>query len=145
MSGFLQLRNICHDDPRSTVSRESTPVHGVYSFDLQKRARALCNGAVKDAEVANATEDNHSRLLDGGRDSSSDGDNHEEDYDDHEYEDSTTGRRNRRWEPLDEQRLLAWRKEKKPWKWIFEQFPDRMEGAIRLHCHMLQRSTQKKG
>jgi len=34
--------------------------------------------------------------FDGGCDGSSDDDNYE-DYDDHEYEDSTTDRRNRRW------------------------------------------------
>jgi hypothetical protein len=27
------------------------------------------------------------------------------------------------WEALDEQRLLAWRKEGKPWDWIFKKFP----------------------
>jgi len=70
-------------------------------------------------------------------------DNYEESYGDHEYEYSTADRRNRRWEPLEEQRLLAWRKEKKPWKWVFEQFPDRSEGAVRLRFHMLQRLAQK--
>src|SRR5215469_8694040 len=48
-----------------------------------------------------------------------------------------TGRTNRRWEPLEEQPLLAWRKERKPWKWIFHQFPDRSEGTVRLRWHML--------
>jgi len=93
---------------------------------------------VKDGEVANANAEedgilnnNHRRVLDGGCDGSSDDGNYEEDYDDHEYGDFTTNRRNRRWEPFEEQRLLAWRKEMKPWKWIFEQFPNRSEGAVR--------------
>ena len=102
-------------------------------MDLRKRARALCNGVVKDAEVVNAEKDgilnnNHHHVLNGGCDGRSDDGNYEEDYDDYEYED----RRNRRWESLEEQRLLAWRKEKKHWKWIFEQFPDRTEGAVRV-------------
>ena len=41
-----------------------------------------------------------------------------------------TGRVNPRLEPLEEQHLLAWRKEKKPWKWIFHQFPN---GGDDLH------------
>ena len=49
------------------------------------------------ANTANVEEDgilnNRCRFPDGGCDSSSDGGNREEDYDDHEYEDPTTGRR----------------------------------------------------
>jgi hypothetical protein len=43
------------------------------------------------------------------------------------------------WEPLEEQRLLAWRREKKEWQWIFEQLPHRKPGAIRTRHHMLER------
>ena len=41
VSGFLHLRNVCSNESRSTVGREPTPARGVYSFDLQKRARTL--------------------------------------------------------------------------------------------------------
>ena len=60
VSGFLHLRNVCSDEPRSTADR---PARGMYSFDLRKRARALCNGAVKDAEVANATNAEEDGIL----------------------------------------------------------------------------------
>jgi hypothetical protein len=138
VSGFLHLGNVCDDDPGSSASRELTPARDVYSFDLRKRAHALCNRAVNDVEVANTDAE------DGGCDNSSDGGNHEEDYDDHGYEDPTTGRRNRRWEPLEEKQLLAWRREEKSWKWIFERFPDRTEGAVRVRFHMLQQRLAQK-
>ena len=104
LSGFLHLRNDCGDEPRSTPGREATPARGVYSFDLRKRACALCK-----AEEDRILNNNHRRVLDGGCDGSSDDGNYEEDYD-HEYENFIMDRRNRRWEPLEEQRLLAWRK-----------------------------------
>lgn len=103
VSGFLHVRDVC-DPPRLTPGCEPTPVGGLYSCDLRKRARALCNGAGNNAEVTNTTgaepdgilNDGHRRLHDGG-------------YvdDDDYYDDYATGRRNRRWDLLEEQRLLA--------------------------------------
>ncbi|KAF1808000.1 hypothetical protein P152DRAFT_259197 [Eremomyces bilateralis CBS 781.70] len=48
----------------------------------------------------------------------------------------------RRWEPLEEQRLLAYKAEGKPWPWIFRKFPDRTPGAVRVRWHMLHRSQE---
>ena len=42
------------------------------------------------------------------------------------------------WLPLDEQRLLAYKKEGKSWKWIFRKFPGRTPGAVRTRWHMVQ-------
>jgi hypothetical protein len=39
--------------------------------------------------------------------------------------------RHSRWSGLDEQRLLAYKKEGKPWDWIFGKFPGRTRPAIR--------------
>lgn len=52
-------------------------------------------------------------------------------------------RSNQRWDPLDEERLLAWKKEGKSWKWVFDQFPTRTEGAIRVRWHLLQKKKQE--
>lgn len=50
------------------------------------------------------------------------------------------------WDPVDEQRLVAWKKEKKSWEWIFEKFPDRTEAAVRTRWTIAQRGgKQKKG
>jgi hypothetical protein len=42
-----------------------------------------------------------------------------------EDEQCLSKRLNDRWDPVDEQRLLAWRKESKSWKWIFRKFKGR--------------------
>jgi hypothetical protein len=162
VSGKLRLRNGCSDVSRPTACREPTPAGSVYSWDLRKRARALCSGAMNGAEVSSTIDaegngisnDGHCRLYGGGRGGSGDGrgddggDDGDDDYDDDGHEASATGCGNRRWDPLDEQRLLAWRKEKRSWKWIFDQFPDRTEGAIRVRHNMLkhkERARLKEG
>ncbi|CAM6003525.1 unnamed protein product [Sphagnum balticum] len=43
------------------------------------------------------------------------------------------------WNPVDEQRLLAWKKEGNSWKWIFRKFPDRTEQAVRQRLSTLKR------
>ena len=159
VSGRLRLRNGCGGSgPISAASREPAPADGDASWDLRKRARALCEGAVHGAEVACTTgveegilSDAYRRLRDDRRGDGrrcsgggSDGDGEDDDYDDGgASEVFEAGRRNRRWDPLDEQRLLAWRKENMPWEWIFRQFPGRTEGAVRVRWHLLQqRSAQ---
>jgi len=47
-------------------------------------------------------------------------------------------RKNVPWEDLDEQRLLAYMKEEKPWKWIFPKFPGRTHAAIRTRWNMIR-------
>jgi hypothetical protein len=46
------------------------------------------------------------------------------------------------WSDLEEQRLLAYRTEKKSWRWISAQFPNRAHGAILTRWRML-RNKQK--
>ncbi|KAH8787553.1 hypothetical protein F5882DRAFT_110926 [Hyaloscypha sp. PMI_1271] len=43
-----------------------------------------------------------------------------------------------RWSDLDEQRLLAWKKEGKSWDWIFKKFKDRTRPAIRTRWNMIR-------
>jgi hypothetical protein len=47
-------------------------------------------------------------------------------------------RKNIPWGELDEQRLLAYKKEGKPWSWIFRKFPGRTPGAVRTRLNMVQ-------
>jgi hypothetical protein len=42
------------------------------------------------------------------------------------------------WDPVDEQRLLAWKKEGKSWDWIFGKFPGRTENAVRTRLSMVK-------
>lgn len=119
MFGFLHPRNADADGSRPAVQRETTPARS--GLDLRKRARALCSGVVGAAETANdagADDDgvlntysrrhrrdngNGNGIGDGGSDN---GDNC---YGDEDYE--PPARMNRRWDPLEEQRLLAWKGE----------------------------------
>ena len=41
------------------------------------------------------------------------------------------------WEALDEQCLLAWKKEGKPWKWIFKKFPGRTPAVVRTRLNIV--------
>ena len=56
---------------------------------------------------------------------------------DDEQERSNTSKQSR-WSKLDEQRLLAYKKEGKDWSWIFGKFPSRTSGAVRTRWHMVQ-------
>jgi hypothetical protein len=42
------------------------------------------------------------------------------------------------WDPIDEQRLLAYKKEGKSWKWISRQFPGRTQPAVRTRLNIVQ-------
>jgi hypothetical protein len=43
------------------------------------------------------------------------------------------------WDPVDEQRLLAWKKEGKSWKWIFRKFQGRSQPAVRQRLSIVKR------
>jgi hypothetical protein len=47
-------------------------------------------------------------------------------------------RKNTRWEDLDELRLLAYKKEGKPWSWIFRKFPGRTQPSVRTRWNMIR-------
>lgn len=53
-------------------------------------------------------------------------------------QDRLSMRKNIPWGELDEQRLLAYKKEGKPWSWIFRKFPGRTPGAVRTRLNMVQ-------
>jgi hypothetical protein len=42
------------------------------------------------------------------------------------------------WDPIDEQRLLAYKKEGKSWKWIFRQFLGRSQPTVRTRLNIVQ-------
>jgi hypothetical protein len=43
------------------------------------------------------------------------------------------------WDPVDEQRLLAYKKEGKSWDWIFKKFLDRTRPAVCTRWTIVQR------
>ena len=54
---------------------------------------------------------------------------------------SSTSKRSR-WGDIDEQRLLAYKREDMSWNWIFKKFPGRTPAAIRTHWTMVQRRAK---
>lgn len=50
----------------------------------------------------------------------------------------STTRMNFIWEAVDEQRLLAYKREDKPWDWIFRKFPGRTPAAVRTRWNMIR-------
>jgi len=83
------------------------------------------------------SDDEKSRLSDSDPDVSSDGDGCSS-----EDELGCSGTRmNIPWDPVDEQRLLAYKKEGKPWKWIFRQFLGRTQAAVRTRLNIVRKSA----
>lgn len=152
LSGRLRLSNVCGSGVAlgPLARREPTLAGGGPSCDFRKRAQALCDGAGYGAEVGCVTgakgdgivNDCHRRSRNGGNGDGSDnsGDGDDDEYDDDEYE--VARRRNQRWDPLDDRRLLAWRQENKSWEWIAGQLR-RTKGAVYLRWYnLLKRSGQ---
>jgi hypothetical protein len=92
-------------------------------------ARAL---ALRSSELSSSDEDG-SHLNDSDPNLSSDDEGSSTEDEPH-----PSTRMNIPWEKLDEQRLLAWKKEGKPWDWIFKKFPGRTQAAIRTRWTMLR-------
>ena len=81
-------------------------------------------------------DDNESGLSHGDPELEGDGDS---DGCSSEHELGCSGTRmNVPWDPTDEQRLLAYKKERKSWKWIFRQFSGRTQAAVRTRLNMVQ-------
>ena len=53
------------------------------------------------------------------------------------------GTRRGRWEEEDDKSLLEWRRLGKSWLWIYKQFPDRTEGAIKSRWYVVLAPRQK--
>ncbi|KAL5312933.1 hypothetical protein ACEPPN_019359 [Leptodophora sp. 'Broadleaf-Isolate-01'] len=50
----------------------------------------------------------------------------------------SSARMNIPWDPVDEQRLVAWKKEGKPWNWILKKLPGRTESAVRQRVSIVK-------
>jgi len=102
----------------------SIPVSPV--SDLSRRAKALLENVVNSKEIANATDSE-------GDQSSDDEDRYISDPDQNHK--SVKKRRNRAWESLEEQRVLAWRKEGLSWEEMANKLVGRSKGAVYLRWY----------
>jgi hypothetical protein len=144
MTGFRRI-DVCGRSGliASSETRPAPADEICSSGSLEQRARALCSLAADTKAGETAAEEEEEGVSDSGFDASDDGDG----------AGHAGHRRTRRflrggtrppWKPLDEQRLLAWKRENKSWKWIFKQFPRRTEAAIRVRASMLQKARSRR-
>jgi hypothetical protein len=126
------FHNIC-EDPVLVARRETTPIRSLYSRD----ASTTSTTTTKDAETVES-------------DTNGDDDN---DNDDGKDDDrcstgySTTSSyvrapRNVPWREIEDQQLLAYRRENKPWDWIFQKFPNRSKAAVRMRASKILRRSK---
>lgn len=116
LSPFVEA-NLDFDDAPSTTLQHSKAVN----------ARALLS------EESEPLSSDESGLSDGDPDLSSD----DSTCSSKKKQGSST-RMNIPWKPVDEQRLLAYKKEDKSWEWIFKKFPGRTAAAVRTRWTMVQ-------
>jgi hypothetical protein len=121
----------------SCMYRDATGIHLQHGNAVDARATTLCKGELSCSEDDDdVLTDSDPGLSDSNDDRSS--------TEDEQGRSST--RKHSAWLPLDEQRLLAYKKEGKSWSWIFRKFPGRTPGAVRTRCHMVQaRITERHG
>jgi hypothetical protein len=98
-----------------------------------QNGRAVDVRALASRRSESSSSDNDSGLGDGDPESSSDDDGC---LSDDEQERSSTSKQSR-WSGLDEQLLLAYKKEGKSWEWIFGKFPGRTRPAVRTRWNMV--------
>jgi hypothetical protein len=86
-----------------------------------QHSKAVGAGALLSEESELSSSDDESGLSDSDPDPSSDDDTCSS-----KKKQGSSTRMNIPWEPVDEQRLLAYKKEDKSWEWIFKKFPGRI-------------------
>jgi hypothetical protein len=98
-----------------------------------KHVKAMHSQALASQRREPLSSDDDGGLSDSDPDLSSDDDG----YSSEDKQGLSTGV-NDRWDPVDEQRLLAWKKEGKSWKWIFRKFPGRTQPAVRQRLSIVK-------
>ena len=120
----------------SQQAEQQLQARGAYP-DLETENHSPRDKAANGGGLVNSED---SELSDEEDQSSSDSDSGLGDGDGRQREDvrRPSARTHRSWSKLEEQRLLVYKKEDKPWEWILRKFPHRTPGAVRLRWHMLR-------
>jgi hypothetical protein len=108
-----------------------------------RRTRPQDGRAVDAGVLASRRSEPSSSNDDGGLsdcDSESSSDDDECSSEDEQGRSSTS--KHSRWDDIDEQRLLAYKKEDKSWDWIFKKFSGRTPAAVRTRWTMVQRRVK---
>lgn len=56
----------------------------------------------------------------------------------------SSSRKHSRWSEEDDNLLRSWKAAGKPWPWIYDQFPNRSHGAVKVHWHMKLRGKAQQ-
>jgi len=99
-----------------------------------QHGRIIDAGALASQRSEPSSSDDDGGLSDSDPESSSDEDGCSSEPD----RDRLSAGKQSRWSGLDEQRLLAYKKEGKSWEWIFGKFPGRTRPAIRTRWNMIR-------
>jgi len=113
---------------------EADPILDDAPSTILQHGRAVDTGTVTQRESEPASSDDESGLSDSDPDPSSDDDGcSSEDEQTH-----SSTRKNIPWDAIDEQRLLAYKKEEMSWRVIFQKFPTRTPAAVRTRWNMVR-------
>ncbi|KAH7317308.1 hypothetical protein BKA65DRAFT_557512 [Rhexocercosporidium sp. MPI-PUGE-AT-0058] len=104
------------------------------SGTILRLPKAVDAGALLSEGSEPSSSDDESGLSDSDPDLSSD-----DDACSSKKKQGSSTRMNIPWEPVDEQRLLAYKQEDKSWEWIFKKFPGRTPAAVRTRWTMVRR------
>jgi hypothetical protein len=111
-------------------------IHGGAGNVRHRYGKAIDAGAIISlgSELSSSGDDSDSSNSDPDPDPSSNDDSCSNEAD---HGRSSTNKQSR-WSSLDEQRLLAYKKEGKSWDWIFGKFPGRTRPAVRTRRNMIR-------
>ncbi|CAG8982703.1 hypothetical protein HYALB_00000984 [Hymenoscyphus albidus] len=109
-----------------------TPRNVIRIHDDETRSKFWYDKVVASGEVESSSSDENDSLSDNNHDSNSKA------ADRYSIGDRSSMRKNIRWVPLDDQRLLAYMQEEKSWPWIFRKFSKRTQAAVRMRWNLIR-------
>jgi hypothetical protein len=136
VTGFSRHASSRLSSSGTTVSTavEASPIHRDATRIRPQHGKAVDAQALASQGSKPSSSDEDGGLSDSDPDPSSDDDGCSSED---EQRRSHTSKHSR-WSDLDEQRLLAYKKEGKSWEWIFGKFPCRTRPAIRTRWNMVR-------
>jgi hypothetical protein len=103
------------------------------------RTRLQHGRAVDGGAIASRGSESSSSGDDGGlNDSDPDSSSNDDGCSSEDEQRRLSTRKHSPWSTLDEQRLLAYKKEGESWRWIFRKFPTRTPAAVRTRWTMVR-------
>jgi hypothetical protein len=136
LTGFSRHTSSRLSSSGTTVSTavEAGPIHRDATPIRPQNSKAVDTGALASQGGKPASSDDDGGLSDSDPDPSSDDDGCSSE----DEQGPSSTRKNTQWDAIDEQRLLAYKKEDKSWSWIFQKFPTRTPAAVRTRWNMVR-------